>query len=380
MSQEDAAAAFLARARELVPVFRERADECYALRRIPDATAADIRAAGLHRVMQPTRFGGRQLGWDVMCEIGLMLAYGCPSQAWVTAIYADHSNHAARFPLQAQEDVWGDSPDALISSSLIPKGQKTTAVEGGFVLDGRYGFSSGVHHADWGIIGCLREQEGAAPEYFYCLVPAADWKIHDDWHVAGMAGTGSCSIDLADVFVPAHRTLTVLDALSGTGPGSDAHAAAIYYTPHRLMGPFVFAAIAVGATEAILEEYIEYSDTGSQVVQLRIAEGAAELAAARRMLVETVARVMDESQSGPISRDFRRVVRRDAPYAMRLTRQAMDRIFAASGARGNYDGDRIQRLAHDVNAIGSHIGLRWDLAAPLYAQHRLGLDVLATAL
>lgn len=379
MSQEDAAP-FLARAREFVPVFRDRAEESYRLRRIPDATAADIRAAELHKIMQPTRFGGYQLGWDVMCEIGLILAHGCPSQAWVAAIYADHSNHAARFPVQAQEDVWGDSPDALISSSLIPKGQKTTAVEGGFVLDGRYGFSSGVHHANWGIIGCLREQEGEAPEYFYCLVPAADWKIHDDWHVAGMAGTGSCSIDLAEVFVPAHRTLTVLDALSGTGTGSEAHAAAVYYTPHRLMGPLVFAAIAVGATEAILDEYIEYSDSESQVVQLRIAESAAELAAARRMILETAARVMAESQSGPISRDFRRVVRRDAPYAMRLTRAAMDRIFAASGARGNYEGDRIQRLAHDVNAIGSHIGLRWDLAAPLYAQHRLGQEVPAVAL
>ena len=146
------------------------------------------------------------------------------------------------------------------------------------------------------------------------------------------------------------------------------------------MGPLVFAAIAVGATEAILDEYIEYSDSESQVVQLRIAESAAELAAARRMILETAARVMAESQSGPISRDFRRVVRRDAPYAMRLTRAAMDRIFAASGARGNYEGDRIQRLAHDVNAIGSHIGLRWDLAPPLYAQHRLGQEVPAVAL
>lgn len=378
---------FIARAEALVPVFERNSRACLERRHLTEDAVEEIRRAELHKIMQPARFGGYQLGWDTSCAVAMTLGGACTSQAWVAAIYADHANHVGRFPIKAQDEVWQDTPDIFISSSLIPKGQKTTNVEGGYVLDGQYGFSSGVHHAAWGIIGCLRDVPEGPPEYFYCLVPSSDWTIIDDWNVTGMIGTGSCSVQLDDVFVPAHRTMAVMDAVEGTGEGSDTHDAPTYRTPHRLMGPFVFAAIAVAAGEAALAEYIKRTQAAPVGVgpdpsfaHLRIGECAAELTSARRAILAGADDAMTAAAAGPIPAEVRRGLRLDAPFAMKLTRQAVDRIAQASGARGLYAGDLIAALVQDVNAIASHIGLRWDLAAPLYARHRMGLEVPPTSI
>ncbi len=46
------------RARDLVPVLRERQAECEELRRLPDQSSRDFVEAGFYRILQPRRFGG----------------------------------------------------------------------------------------------------------------------------------------------------------------------------------------------------------------------------------------------------------------------------------------------------------------------------------
>jgi hypothetical protein len=52
----------VARAKALGPSLRERTLEAEKLRRLPDATVADLRRAGLLKMWQPKRFGGHELG------------------------------------------------------------------------------------------------------------------------------------------------------------------------------------------------------------------------------------------------------------------------------------------------------------------------------
>ena len=47
------------------------------------------------------------------------------------------------------------------------------------------------------------------------LIPVADGTIEHTWHVAGMQGTGSDTLVVRDVFVPAHRVMSVPNALDG---------------------------------------------------------------------------------------------------------------------------------------------------------------------
>ena len=47
--------------------------------------------------------------------------------------------------------------------------------------------------------------------------------IKDDWNVAGLRGTGSCSIVARDMFVPKHRFLSLPAAIEGHASGATLH-------------------------------------------------------------------------------------------------------------------------------------------------------------
>ncbi|MBM3487723.1 MAG: hypothetical protein FJX67_14005 [Alphaproteobacteria bacterium] len=86
MSNLPSAAEMLARAEALVPALRARSAACEAARRCPDETVAAFREAGLHRLLQPVRYGGHARGWDTLCALAMTLAPGCASQGWVLTI------------------------------------------------------------------------------------------------------------------------------------------------------------------------------------------------------------------------------------------------------------------------------------------------------
>src|SRR3954462_3485755 len=69
----------LRRAAALVPVLEQRAAKAEQLRRCPDETVQDYIANDLLRICQPARYGGFELGYDVLCEVSQTLARGCGS-------------------------------------------------------------------------------------------------------------------------------------------------------------------------------------------------------------------------------------------------------------------------------------------------------------
>ncbi|HVZ32789.1 MAG TPA: acyl-CoA dehydrogenase family protein, partial [Polyangiaceae bacterium] len=132
------------RARALVPTLRARATETDLLRRIPDETIAELHASGIFRMLQPKRVGGSELPYRSLVEIGAILAEGCGSTSWVATNLASHHWMLAMWPKEAQDEVWGASPDDLIGSALVFPSGKAVAVDGGYRLSGRWPFSSGV--------------------------------------------------------------------------------------------------------------------------------------------------------------------------------------------------------------------------------------------
>ncbi len=58
---------------------------------------------------------------------------------------------------------------------------------------------------------------GPRPGFF--LVPRSQFTIHDDWFTMGLAGTGSKTIVVEDQFVPAFRTVTFAEMLTGQRAG-----------------------------------------------------------------------------------------------------------------------------------------------------------------
>ena len=142
------------RARELVPILRERALNAAQAGQLPEETLKDFQDAGFFRILQPSRWEGYELEPKDFFDVQMTLAEGCMSSAWVLGVVAIHNWQLALFDDRAAQDVWGSDSSVLISSSYMPVG-KVERVDGGFKLSGRWGFSSGSKHCDWAFLGAL---------------------------------------------------------------------------------------------------------------------------------------------------------------------------------------------------------------------------------
>jgi alkylation response protein AidB-like acyl-CoA dehydrogenase len=132
----------IARAHTLVPHIADRAAQCEANCRVPDETVARFRETGLHKTLLPAAYGGYEMGFSAVLETSFAIGKVCASSAWVCGLYMVHSWLGALFPKQAQEEMWGQDPDAFISGSYAPIG-KASLAEGGYRLSGRFPFCSG---------------------------------------------------------------------------------------------------------------------------------------------------------------------------------------------------------------------------------------------
>ena len=107
----------VARAKALTPVLRDRAEQTEDLGCIPDETIADLKAAGLHKLFTPARYGGYEVDWGTHVAVSRELARGCGSTGWIGSIVMSHTWMLARFPADTQEAFWPEHPDAIICTA-----------------------------------------------------------------------------------------------------------------------------------------------------------------------------------------------------------------------------------------------------------------------
>src|SRR6202167_2065731 len=218
-----------ARAQALVPSLRARARDAEDQRRIPDETIADLHASGLFRMLQPERVGGSELPFRALVELGAIVAQGCGSTGWVLTNLASHHWMLGMWPKAAQDEVWGASPDDLIGSAFVFPGGRARVTPGGYRLGARWPFSSGIDASRWNLVGAVvRDERDRAVEQRIFLVAAKDYRIIDTWFATGLRGTGSKDVEMADIFVPGHRTLPLNAVAGGATPGSEVNPSALY--------------------------------------------------------------------------------------------------------------------------------------------------------
>lgn len=375
----------LERARRLVPTLAKRAAQTEALRRIPDETIADLRAAGLFRVLQPRRVGGDELPYEVLVHIAAILARGCGSTAWVYGNLANHDFMLALWPAQAQHDVWSGSTDQLIGSALMFPPGRATKVPGGYQLSGRWKFSSGIDACTWTMLGGISSADGELPDYRVFLIPAGEYETFDTWHAAGLRGTGSKDVAVSDIFVPEHRTLAV-SLMKGCGaPGAELNPGALYRLPVFDMFPYVVAATALGIAQGAVTCFAQetrhrvtsYSTTlmaDHATTQLRLGEAASAVEAAELMMTANCRFAMEAGEASRILSTEEKVrLRRDGAYAARLCTRAVDLLFEAGGGEFLYADNAMQRSFRDVHAAQSHFALAWDVAAVTAGKILLGI-------
>ncbi len=356
---------YLARVRTLIPGIRERAAACEQLRRLPDETFKEFQEAGLMRALQPARFGGYELSPLTLYEASMEVAAACPSSAWVLGVVGIHNWQLGLFPQAAQEDVWGEDSSVQLSSSYAPTG-KVERVEGGYRLSGRWSFSSGCDHCQWVLLGGIAPGEGSAPDMRTFLVPRSDYEILDNWHVAGLAGTGSKDIGVRAAFVPEHRTHRFIDAYHLANPGQAVNSGTTFRLPFGSVFSFCIAVPAIGAAQGALDSYRgtmrakTAAYDGSKVAddpfaQRRLSQAAVEIDAAKAEVRATWEPIWQLAEKrAPIPLELRARARWTAANVVLRGVRAVDLLFEASGGRALFLDNPIQRFFRDVHAMRAH--------------------------
>ena len=235
MTEIPTADELIARARALAPKLRERAVKAERDRNIPHESVEEYIAAGLIHTLQPKRWGGYEHDHEVMFDIAVELGKStCGSSAWCLNYLGDHAAILAHFPEEAQHDVWSRDKAACIATSAAPTG-KVTVAPGGYKLNGRWSWCSGLRHSQWIMIGGLVFREGEDhPDMRLYLVPVSQVKQDDTWYCAGLSATGSNTSVLDDVFVPEHRSVSFATLRDACSPGlQDQHQSDLPHAVHR---------------------------------------------------------------------------------------------------------------------------------------------------
>src|SRR3978361_1822003 len=217
--------------RDLLPTFRDRADEAERLRVVPEASVKELEEVGVFRLLQPRRFDGHEADPVTFYTAVRDIAGACGSTGWVSSVVGVHPWQVALFADEAQQAVWGHDASPGLSSSYAPTG-KAIQTEGGFTLSGKWSFSSGCDHCTWVLLGGLVFNAGGqVVDFRTFMVPRENYEIIDVWDMVGLRGTGSNDILVKDAFIPEAFTLSMSDTGRCFGPGQEQNTSDLYKLP-----------------------------------------------------------------------------------------------------------------------------------------------------
>ncbi len=371
---------------ELLPEIRARARETEQLGRVPDEIIQALTAAGVFRAVQPRQWGGLELDLASFYEGMIQIASACGSTGWVASVVGIHPWQMALFDNEAQREVWAEDPDARASSSYAPTGSVGRQGDG-FLLSGRWHFSSGVDHCGWALLGAVVPDEGNGAEFRTFLVPRRDFTIdHESWHVTGLRGTGSKDVIVPGAFVPEHRTHRIVDVYHGTDPGFAVNDRPYYRLNWRLVFAATIAAPAIGAAAGAIDAFVAGNSgrvpayggppvAQSPALHRPLARALTEVDAARDRIRDTWTDFLARLEAGETIRYEERVqcLYQSAHAHFGCTGAIYD-LMGVNGGRTMESDSALQRFFRDLLAMRNHPGANLEFSATLYALAKLGMD------
>ncbi len=185
---------WIERAEALQPAIAEHAPESTRLRTMAPPLVQTFADSGIFAMSSPREVGGFAVHPATQIEVFEALASADVSAGWVAMIQSETTSmvgaHLPDGPALAT--VFNDGSEfPRVAGSANPEG-RLAETEGGYQVEGRWSFASGIRHCNWALANALAPAADGPPKVFGCVLPVSGLEIEDTWHAMGLEGTGSC--------------------------------------------------------------------------------------------------------------------------------------------------------------------------------------------
>jgi alkylation response protein AidB-like acyl-CoA dehydrogenase len=346
---------------EIAALARELAEETEANRRLPEPLLERLRDSGLMNAGAPRESGGLELSPGELLGHAAAIAAGDASAGWCVSIAATSSLLSGYLQPSGREELLAD-PRGIAAGIFAPRGTARPA-EGGFLVNGRWPYCSGIEHADVLFAGCFLTQDdgdqaAGRPLPIVVGIPRAELEVLDTWHTLGLRGTGSQDSVAADVFVPSDHAFSLFE-----GPRLDRP---LYRFP--VFGYFALsvAAAAMGNARGAVDDFAELAKVkvgqGSSRTLAERSTTHAALAAAEASIRASEALFDSAVQDAwgaargeaPVAVELRNGLRIAASNAASTGASVVSTLFGLAGGPAIYDGSALQRRFRDAHTASAH--------------------------
>lgn len=370
----DAHTELLDAVRAMVPDLARDAADVEMTGAVDPAVIDRLEEAGLFRAFRPARYGGTEADPEVFFRAVRLLSRGCFATGWVASLIGAHEWHLALFDQRAQDDVWGAGTRAQISSSYTPDGM-LTPTRGGYRLTGRWRTATGIHGADWVLLGALLLDEGGEPvDYVGALVPAADFTIEESWDPTGLRAVAADAVVTNDVFVPDYRTFGWQERTRQQDVESARDLAPVHRMPYATIHTHAVAMPLLGAAEGAYAALVAERPEAESLPHVNRA--VVSLEASWAQLSHNLRVLMDHARSNAAP-DTELVIRsrRDQVMAAERSMQAIGVFIDAAGTEAWGRRHPLQRAWRESQVALTNAANAVEDTLSIYGRWAYGVDI-----
>lgn len=338
--------------------------------------------AGINRLIIPKEYGFPQIDFTTFADLVKEVGYYNLSAAWVTYFYALHNAWVAYLPKHRMDEIYQDG--GLLADIFAPVG-KAEKVDGGYILNGKWNFVSGVNYSEWVSLGAIYFPEGQPmPERLALCMRVSELELILDWNPLGLRGSGSNTVIAKDLFVPEDMVINFNDWMVHRKPQNlQLSEDYLYYNkpffPAFYMG---FAAMSIGGAERVIAEFIERTkkrvrmdgthEGQSAKAQRVAAELSLQLKQAKGLLKEYIE--MLETDQGQHNLGEYNAIR------VQIVKNCLDiaiRATSSMGASALAKGNPLDVMTRDLIAISTHITSLYEDGIDNYGKSLFGIQTMA---
>jgi len=355
----------IARALTVSPVLEADADEAERRLKLTDRVVAAIRDAGLYALLVPSCLGGKETDLVNALQVIIELARADGSAGWCfMAQMCWNSAAGAYMGDDAVREIFADGPDVVIAGQGMPNGT-AEIVSGGYRVNGRWSYGSGINHAELIQCGCIITRDGVplrkpngAPVIQLCATRPENVAIHENWDVLGLRGTGSHDYVIEDLFVPQHYTYSTDEVVPQRG-------GPVYTLGLKNTTALGHTGFALGVARRALDELVNlvgerrggaYGTLGDSVsFQQEFAMAEMRVRAATALAAEAWGDVQAALDRGePPGLECIAVVRALTRHAHEMASDVISFAYKMAGG-ASLRGGSLQRCFRDIHAGTQHV-------------------------